>query len=100
MAAGGSKFERQTMPFELEAVYESGVLKLDHVLPLEEQQRVKVFVQDNPAIGRSKQSDWWPALQDVLANQAKRGFVGTVAEIDRSDDDYEQRMREILSRTV
>jgi hypothetical protein len=36
LAAGGSKFVRQTMPFELEAVYESGVLKLDHILPLDE----------------------------------------------------------------
>jgi len=89
------------MPFELEAVYEFGVLKLDHLLPLEEHQRVKVVLQEDAAIGRrSKEGDWWQALQNVLSNQTKRGFVGTVAEIDRSDDGYEQRMREILSRTA
>jgi hypothetical protein len=101
VAVGSSKLVRQTMLFELEAVYESGVLKLDHVLPLEDHQRVKVVVQERTSIGRgSEEGDWWRALQNVLANQSKRGFVGTVDGIDRNDDGYEQRMREILNRTA
>jgi hypothetical protein len=60
-----------------------------------------VVVQEDAAIGGdSREGDWWRALQNVLANQTKRGFVGTVDEIDRGDDGYEQRMRAILSRTA
>ncbi|HEX3997670.1 MAG TPA: antitoxin family protein [Pirellulales bacterium] len=34
------------MLYELDAIYENGMLKLDHPLPLEEQQRVRIVVQD------------------------------------------------------
>ena len=33
------------MPIEVEGVYENGVLKLDHPLPLDEHARVKILVQ-------------------------------------------------------
>jgi len=40
------------MSFEVEAVYENGVLKLDQLLPLEEHQRVKVVVQEKFSVAR------------------------------------------------
>ena len=90
------------MSFELEAIYENGTLKLDHPLPLTERQRVKVVVQEQSgaASESGQRSDWWRALQDVLAEQKKRGFVGTIAGVDRSDSGYEARMNEILSNTT
>ena len=41
------------MAIEVEATYEGGALKLDHPLPLAEQQRVTVVVHPNPGIARS-----------------------------------------------
>lgn len=40
------------MSIEVEAVYENGVLKLDHPLPLAEHQRVKIVVQDEESVAR------------------------------------------------
>jgi predicted DNA-binding antitoxin AbrB/MazE fold protein len=42
------------MSIQIEAVYENGVLKLDHPLPLENQARVVVTIQ--PKSGRAMQS--------------------------------------------
>ncbi len=41
------------MPIEVEATYEGGVLKLDHPLPLVEQQRVKVVVHPKASVAES-----------------------------------------------
>ena len=41
------------MSFEIEAIYENGVLKPAGPLPLEEHQRVTVVVQDKPSVARS-----------------------------------------------
>jgi predicted DNA-binding antitoxin AbrB/MazE fold protein len=40
------------MPIEVEAVYENGSLKLDHALPLEEHQRVKIVVHADSTVAR------------------------------------------------
>ena len=54
------------MSFELEAIYENGVLKLDRPLPLEEHQRVKVVVQEPKADSENRQGkDWWKVLQEI-----------------------------------
>jgi predicted DNA-binding antitoxin AbrB/MazE fold protein len=50
---GGSPGGR-TMALEVEAVYENGVLKPDKPLPLDERERVTVFVQ--PRSSRIRQS--------------------------------------------
>ncbi len=42
------------MAFEVEATYEKGVLKLDQVLPLPEQERVTVVVK--PKVSRVRKS--------------------------------------------
>jgi predicted DNA-binding antitoxin AbrB/MazE fold protein len=42
------------MALEIEATYENGVLKLDHHLPLNEHQRVRVTVQEETS--RSQRS--------------------------------------------
>lgn len=89
------------MSFELEAVYENGVLKLDQALPLEENQRVKVIVQEPKATaGTGNAKDLLKALEEIRADQARRGFVGTVTHFDRGDEAYERRMREIWRNTV
>lgn len=44
--------------------------------------------------------DWWAALQAIAADQEARGFVGTVSDIDRDDEGYDQRMSEIEKHTV
>jgi predicted DNA-binding antitoxin AbrB/MazE fold protein len=79
------------MSYELEAIYENGTLRLDRLLPFEEHQRVKVVVEEEPTTASPVEKDpaWWAALQDVLADQKKRGFIGTTADIDRSDESYE-----------
>lgn len=41
------------MSFQVEAIYENGVLKPAKPLPLEEHQRVTVVVQDKPGIARN-----------------------------------------------
>lgn len=38
------------MSIEVDAVYDHGTLKLDHALPLKEQQRVRVVVHDQPTL--------------------------------------------------
>jgi predicted DNA-binding antitoxin AbrB/MazE fold protein len=88
------------MSFEVEAVYENGMLKLDRPLPLVEHQRVKVVVQEPADAKTGEGKDWWKALQEIWADQERRGFVGTVTELDRGDEAYEKRMREIWSNTV
>jgi predicted DNA-binding antitoxin AbrB/MazE fold protein len=89
------------MSFELEATYENGVLKLGQPLPLAEHQRVKVVVQETGgAADTGDGKDLRKALQEIRADQKRRGFVGTVTEYDSSDKAYEQRMREIMSNTV
>ena len=40
------------MSIEIEAVYEDGVLKPKHPLPLQEHQRVKVVVRDEGSIAK------------------------------------------------
>ena len=87
------------MSFELEATYENGVLKLDHSLPLEEHQRVKVVVQEASASGGTGNAkDLMKVLEEIRADQKRRGFVGTVTEFDRGDEAHEARMREILEQ--
>ena len=46
------------------------------------------------------QADWWGALQAITAEQEKRGFIGNVAEIERDDEGYDERMKEIEKHTV
>jgi predicted DNA-binding antitoxin AbrB/MazE fold protein len=41
------------MALEVEATYENGVLRLDHPLPLKEQERVRVTVQTKVSHARS-----------------------------------------------
>jgi predicted DNA-binding antitoxin AbrB/MazE fold protein len=89
------------MSFELEAIYENGTLKLDRPLPLVEHQRVKVVVQEpanTPIPGDAK--GLLDTLEEIHADQKRRGYVGSVTEYDRSDEAYEARMREILSHTL
>lgn len=90
------------MTYELDATYENGVLKLDHPLPLQARQRVKVVVRDpteNLVPGSAARV--WAVIQEIRAEQKARGYAGTVTEIDRSDDEaYEARMREIMKNTV
>lgn len=38
------------MSIEVDAIYDHGTLKLDHALPLKDQQRVRVIVQDQLSI--------------------------------------------------
>jgi len=90
----------KAMSFELEAVYENGMLKLDRPLPLVEHQRVKVVVDEGANAQLSTDKDWWKVLQEIWADQERRGYVGTVTEFDRGDEAYEKRMREIWSNTV
>ena len=40
------------MSLEVDAIYENGCLKLDHPLPLDERQRVRVIVQADAGIAR------------------------------------------------
>ncbi len=40
------------MSIETEAVYENGALRLDHPLPLEEHQRVKVVIETVTTVAR------------------------------------------------
>jgi prevent-host-death family protein len=44
--------------------------------------------------------DWWAALQEVEAGQKLRGFIGTVSDIDRNDQGYDDRMTEIDKSTM
>ncbi len=37
------------MSFRVEAVYENGILKLDHALPLAEHQRVHLTIREEPS---------------------------------------------------
>lgn len=40
------------MSIEIDAVYENGSLKLDHAIPLDEHQRVKVIIETQASISR------------------------------------------------
>jgi predicted DNA-binding antitoxin AbrB/MazE fold protein len=40
------------MAIEVDAVYENGLLKPDHVLPLAERQRVRIIVQPDATVTR------------------------------------------------
>jgi predicted DNA-binding antitoxin AbrB/MazE fold protein len=40
------------MPFEIEAIYEGGVLKPERPLPLEDHQRVKVVVHEQASLAK------------------------------------------------
>lgn len=40
------------MTIETQAVYENGALKLDHSLPLEEHQRVKISIETKMTVAR------------------------------------------------
>ena len=40
------------MPYEIEATYENGALKLDQPLPLADKQRVKIIVQEKATHAR------------------------------------------------
>jgi predicted DNA-binding antitoxin AbrB/MazE fold protein len=42
------------VPFQVEAIYENGVLKLDQPLPLGEQQRVRITIHES--VSRAKRS--------------------------------------------
>jgi predicted DNA-binding antitoxin AbrB/MazE fold protein len=43
---------QSAMSIEIDAIYEKGSLKLDHPLPLDEQQRVRVVVQAHGTVAR------------------------------------------------
>jgi predicted DNA-binding antitoxin AbrB/MazE fold protein len=40
------------MPIEVDAIYENGILKLDHPLPFAERQRVKVVIRQQPPVSQ------------------------------------------------
>jgi predicted DNA-binding antitoxin AbrB/MazE fold protein len=55
------------MSFEVEAIYEAGILKLDRPLPLDEHQRVKIVVQEQLSIARQTYGIiGWTGEQDVV----------------------------------
>ncbi len=77
-----------------------GNLRPDGTLELEQQPTLPPGPVDVYIRQRSSQDrDWWKALNEVLADQASRGFVGTITKIDRSDESYEKRMEEIRRNT-
>ena len=55
------------MSLEIEATYENGVLKLDHPLPLKENQRVKVTIQAESTGVRQRRGlvPWSGSLEDL-----------------------------------
>ena len=59
------------MSLVIEAVYEDGVLKPDHPLPLQEHQRVKVLVQEEASIAHR--------FYGVIGWQGDPEVVGKVA---------------------
>ena len=78
-----------------------GNLRPDGTLELEQRPTlqpgpVDVFIRQRS----SQDRDWWKALNEVLADQTNRRFVGTITDVDRSDEDYENRMREIRKNTM
>jgi predicted DNA-binding antitoxin AbrB/MazE fold protein len=59
----------QTMPLEVEATYEGGVLKLDKPLPLDDHVRVKVTVEPHQSrIRRSAGLIPWKGETQALAH--------------------------------
>lgn len=80
----------------------TGTLSHDGTVRLDQQPNVspgpvEVMIR---ALNASEPSDWWSRLQQILADQERQGFVGTVSEIDRDDTQYEERMREIDTHTI
>ena len=47
-----------------------------------------------------KERDWWSALQTIEAGQRQRGFVGAVCSIDRNDEGYDERMKDVYGKTT
>jgi hypothetical protein len=72
-----------------------GTLQLDEPLTKLQPGPVEVIIRQRS----SQERDWWKALQEVFADQKSRGFVGTVTDVDRGDEGYEDRMREIYENT-
>ena len=59
--------ERAKMSIETVTVYENGLLKLGHPLPLEEHQRVKLVVETTTSFARRFYGiNGWTAATDVV----------------------------------
>ena len=86
-----------TMSLETQAIYENGSLKLDHPLPLDEQQRVRVVVQaveEKPLVfgdaNRDKfaqlaqqwraETQWLSSTTEMALHPAYQGIIGMGAE--------------------
>ncbi|MBM4075100.1 MAG: DUF104 domain-containing protein, partial [Planctomycetes bacterium] len=59
------------MSIEIEAVYEKGILKLDHTLPLEEHQRVQVIIETSMTLARRSYGIiGWTGDSEIVRNIA------------------------------
>ena len=67
------------MSIEVDAVYENGSLKLDHSIPLEEHQRVRVIVQPETRVSRRSYGIiGWTGDPDVIRKIALEPEHGIV----------------------
>jgi predicted DNA-binding antitoxin AbrB/MazE fold protein len=69
------------MPITVEAVYENGVLKPIHALPLQERQKVVITVK--PTASRVRQT---AGLIGWTGSQQDADFVATSPEIDSQEE--------------
>jgi hypothetical protein len=79
-----------------------GTLNPDGTLQLDEQ---PIKMQPGPVevVIRQRSGnvrDWWNALKEIIADQRQRGFAGAATNIDRSDEGYDERLREISRNTL
>jgi antitoxin (DNA-binding transcriptional repressor) of toxin-antitoxin stability system len=73
----------------------------DPVLITENDQPVALLsVATRTTPSTSDKRDWWGAVQEIAERQKQRGFVGQVADVDRDDSGYENRMSEICKDTM
>ena len=75
----------------------------DEVLITENNQpvaRLSIAVRATETSTASGTRDWWAALQSIEVGQKRRGFIGTVSAIDRDDQGYDDRMKEIYKDTM
>lgn len=67
------------MSIEIEAVYENGTLKLDHAVPLEEHQRVKVVIETKTTVTQKSYGviGWTGDVETVrkIALQPEHGIL-------------------------
>ena len=67
------------MSIQTEAVYENGALKLDHALPLEEHQRVKISIDIQSTVARQTYGIiGWTGDPEVVRNVALQPEHGVI----------------------